>query len=514
MIRAVIFDMDGVLINTEKYLSIFWRQAAAEFGFSMSFEESLRLRSLTVPFAVKETKRMFGEAFDYMAVRTRRKELMAQWLSTHGVEKKPGVAEVFDDIKSRGIRLAVATATDEVRAASYLKEIGVYDKVDYLISATMVRIGKPMPDIYLYACECLGEKPENCLAVEDSPNGIKAAYAAGIKPVMVPDLSEPEEELKPLLYRKLEGLSELSGLLDEEMLECCTLCPRECKVDRTHGKKGACGVAGEVLAARAALHMWEEPCISGEEGSGTVFFSGCPLHCIYCQNHDISDGKAGKEITIERLSEIFLELQEKGANNINLVTPTHYILQIRRALIKAKKKGLSIPVVYNCGGYEKPESLQLLAGLVDIYLPDFKYMSTELSCQYSKAADYSHFAKLSLEEMFRQVGEPVFDEKGRMKRGIIVRHLVLPGQMKDSKRVISYLYKTYKDKILISIMNQYTPTGSEKTYPELNQRLLEKEYDEVVDYAIFLGIENGFIQEGSTALESFIPAFDNEGIDK
>lgn len=510
MIRAVIFDMDGVLINTEKYLSIYWRQAAAEFGFSMSFEESLKLRSLAVPFAILETKKMFGEEFDYLAVRARRKELMAEWLLEHGVEKKPGVSEAFEDIKSRGIKLAVATATDEVRAAAYLKEIGVYDKLDFLISATMVKQGKPKPDIYLYACECLGERPQDCLAIEDSPNGIRSAYAAGLKPVMVPDLAEPEEEIKPFLYRKLSNLLELPGFLDEEALKHCRLCPRECGADRSQGKKGACGVAGKLLAARAALHMWEEPCISGEEGSGTVFFSGCPLHCIYCQNHRISDGRTGKEISVEQLSDIFLRLQKEGANNINLVTPTHYLLHIRRALRQAKRKGLSIPVVYNCGGYEKPESLRLLSGLVDIYLPDFKYISAELSGRYSGAKDYAVFAKASLEEMFRQVGEPVFDEKGRMKRGMLVRHLVLPGHTEDSKQVLSYLYQRYGDRIFISIMNQYTPTGKKKPYPELNRKLSEKEYDEVVEYAVSLGIENGFIQEGETAQESFIPEFDNE----
>lgn len=512
MIRAVIFDMDGVLINTEKYLSRYWRQAAGEFGFSMSFEESLKLRSLTVPFAVKETKKMFGENFDYLAVRQRRKELMAAWLSAHGVEKKPGVDEAFADLKQRGIKLAIATATDEVRAEAYLREIGVFDMVDRLICVTMVKIGKPMPDVYLYACEQLGEKPEDCIAVEDSPNGILAAYGAGCRAVMIPDLSEPEADIQPLLFARLDSLSCLPELLDREAVSQCCLCPRECGVDRAAGEKGYCGASAQLKAARAALHMWEEPCISGEEGSGTVFFSGCPLHCAYCQNEEISKGTKGKEITAGRLSEIFLELQQRGANNINLVTPTHYILPIRRALKRARGQGLSIPVVYNCGGYEKPETLRLLDGLVDIYLPDFKYMSTVLGKRYSQAEDYAVWARASLKEMVRQAGKPVFDEKGRMKRGVLVRHLALPGQGEDSREILAYLHRVYGSRIFISIMNQYTPIGEKKSQPELNRTLTGEEYEQLVEYAIFLGIEQGFIQEGATAEESFIPAFDGEGI--
>ncbi len=512
MIRAVIFDMDGVLINTEKYLSKYWRQAAEEFGFTMSFEESLKLRSLAVPFAIQKTKKMFGETFDYLAIRSRRKELMAKWLSENGVEKKPGVDKALDDIRSRGIKLAIATATDETRAEAYLKEIGIYEKVDCLVSATMVEYGKPRPDIYLYACRRIGEKPEDCLAVEDSPNGIRAAYGAGCKAVMVPDLSEPGEEIKKLLYGRIDSLGELPALLDKEALEACVLCPRQCQANRAGGQKGFCSVSGELMAARAGLHMWEEPCISGEEGSGTVFFSGCSLHCIYCQNHTISDGGSGREITVERLTEIFLELQEKGANNINLVTPTHYILSIRRALIEAREKGLSIPVVYNTGGYERAESLRLLEGLVDIYLPDFKYMSRELGKRYSGAEDYAFYAKTALEEMLRQTGTPVFDKEGRMKKGVLVRHLALPGQAEDSRRVLSYLYEAFGDKILISLLNQYTPTGSEKIYAELNRALTEEEYDSLVDYAVSLGIEEGYMQEGGTVEESFIPDFNGEGI--
>ena len=269
----------------------------------------------------------------------------------------------------------------------------------------------------------------------------------------------------------------------------------------------------ELIVARAALHMWEEPCISGTSGSGTVFFGGCNLKCVYCQNHNIAIGKTGKEITIQRLAEIFLELQQKGAANINLVTPTHYIPQIRNALILAREQGLTLPIVYNTGGYETTEALRLLDGLVDIYLPDLKYYSAELSCKYSHAADYFEKATLALEEMYRQTGAPVFNEAtGMMMRGMIVRHLVLPGQTKDSKKVLRHLHETYGTNIYISIMNQYTPLPHVANFPELNRRVTAEEYDKIVNFALAIGIENAFIQEGETAAESFIPPFDMEGV--
>ncbi len=296
------------------------------------------------------------------------------------------------------------------------------------------------------------------------------------------------------------------------LLSNCTLCPRNCGVDRTLGKTGYCGVTAELVAARAALHMWEEPCLVGENGSGTVFFSGCNLKCVFCQNHNIAIGQTGKEITISRLAEIFLALQEKGATNINLVTPTHYIPQIRLALLEAKKHGLILPIVYNTGGYEKAESLYLLDGLIDIYMPDLKYYSSELSRKYSFAPDYFSCACDALSEMYRQTGPCIFNEQGIMTRGIIVRHLILPGQVKDSKKILHYLHDTYKDNIWISIMNQYTPLAHVAAIPELNRRVTDAEYDRVVDYAIRLGIENAFIQEGETAGDSFIPPFDLEGI--
>lgn len=295
----------------------------------------------------------------------------------------------------------------------------------------------------------------------------------------------------------------------------CRLCPRNCGVKREEGETGVCGQTNVVKAARAALHYWEEPCISGTAGSGTVFFSGCALHCVFCQNKSIADGTAGKYISTERLAEIFLELQAKGASNINLVTPGHFVPQIAEALTQAKKQGLCLPVVYNTGGYEYADTLRRMEGLVDIYLPDFKYMDTALGERYSHAADYSGVAKAAIEEMVRQTGEAVFeggDEEGLMKGGTIVRHLVLPGCVEDSKAVIRYLYETYGNTVFISIMNQFTLMPQLVRYPEINRRVTEAEYEEVVDYAISIGVECGFIQEGGTAEESFIPAFDGEGL--
>ena len=302
------------------------------------------------------------------------------------------------------------------------------------------------------------------------------------------------------------------------MADKCTLCPRNCGVDRDNGKTGYCGQTDKVYVARAALHMWEEPCISGKEGSGTVFFCGCTLRCIFCQNHQIALGKAesgdkiGKEISIDRLKEIFLELQEMRANNINLVTGTHYIPQIAMALKLAKEEGLKIPIVYNTSGYEKAESLQILDGLVDIYLPDMKYISKELSKEYSNASDYFEMASKALEEMVRQVGEAQFDTRGYMTKGVIVRHLVLPGSTRDSKAVLDYLWNTYGNNIYLSIMNQYTPMEQIKNHPLLSRKVTKREYSKVVDYALSLGWENAFIQEGETAKESFIPGFNGVGV--
>ncbi len=300
--------------------------------------------------------------------------------------------------------------------------------------------------------------------------------------------------------------------MDKDILKSCRLCPRECGADRTSAGTGYCGAPAEVTAGRASLHMWEEPCISGESGSGTVFFSGCPLRCVYCQNRSISDCSSGIRITDERLAEVFLELQEKGANNINLVTPTHYTLSVISAVRTARENGLRIPVVYNCSGYEKPETLQMLEGTVDIYLTDFKYIKSETARRYSCAPDYPEVAKKALDCMFSQAGTPQFTEDGMMKKGIIVRHLILPEHAEEAKEITGYLFGRYGHSIFLSIMNQYTPAGTYPDFPELNRKVTAEEYDSVTDYAVDIGVENAFVQDGEAASESFIPCFDGSGI--
>lgn len=304
-----------------------------------------------------------------------------------------------------------------------------------------------------------------------------------------------------------------------DLYRSCELCPRQCRTDRTACKIGVCGMTADLYAARAALHYWEEPCISGSRGSGTVFFSGCSLRCVFCQNREISHNKIGFPISPKRLADIFLELQDiKHANNINLVTPSHYIPHIVSALERARTHGLSIPVVYNSSGYESVNSLRMLDGLVDVYLPDFKYVSQELSLKYSGVADYFNVASLAVHEMFRQVGEPVFEEDGAvievgmMKKGVIVRHLILPTCTDDSREVIAYLFSHFKHNIYISIMNQYTPLPHSSLPVELSRGITDAEYEKVVGFARRMGIRNGFIQESGTVAESFVPLFDGEGI--
>jgi len=323
--------------------------------------------------------------------------------------------------------------------------------------------------------------------------------------------------------------------LDKE----CTICPRGCGAKRYAGQKGYCGETGTVRVTRAMPHMWEEPVISGDKGSGAVFFSGCNLHCVYCQNKAISDGGKGKEVSISRLKEIFLELQDKNVYNINLVTPTHYAYEIKEAVSLAKKEGLKIPVVYNCGGYESVSTIKDLYDTVDIWMPDMKYISKETAGKYSKAPDYFERASEALKEMVRQVREKggtqfadaghftgskdkkpdnekcISDKVRIMQRGVIVRHMLLPGNVGESKRVLRYLHETFGNDIYISIMSQYTPmpqiTDSD-LYPELKRGVTKEEYERLVDFAIRIGIENAFIQEGDTAKESFIPEFNGEGV--
>ena len=298
-----------------------------------------------------------------------------------------------------------------------------------------------------------------------------------------------------------------------ELYKDCRLCPRSCGADRAAGARGFCGVSASLFVSRAALHMWEEPPISGKNGSGTVFFAGCQLGCVFCQNAEISHQRRGKEISTARLAEIFLELQEKGAHNINLVTAAHYTPHVVEALKTAKKAGLTIPVVYNCGGYESIETLRMLKGYVDIYLPDFKYMSGELAARYSLCRDYPERAAAALAEMVAQTGAPVFDESGMLLRGTVVRHLVLPGCVKDSMDVIKYLHETYGNSIYISIMSQYTPSERLRArFPELARKLTKYEYGKVVRFASELGVEKGFTQYGEAAEESFIPSFNGEGV--
>lgn len=296
----------------------------------------------------------------------------------------------------------------------------------------------------------------------------------------------------------------------------CNICPRKCNIDRKAGATGFCGLLvdneqREIKLARAALHFYEEPCISGVNGSGAVFFSGCNLRCIFCQNHNIANCSVGKTVSVNRLSEIFLELQDKGAHNINLVTPTHYAYKIMDAIELSRTAGLKIPIVYNTSAYEGVDTLKALEGYVDVYLPDYKYADKELAANYSRAKDYPDIAIAAIREMVRQVGMPII-ENGIIKRGVIIRHLVLPGQVRNSKACIDRLISEFGTDITLSIMNQYTPVKGLELPGELCRSVTDREYDRVLNYALDKGLENGFFQDGETCKESFIPAFDYEGV--
>lgn len=321
-----------------------------------------------------------------------------------------------------------------------------------------------------------------------------------------------------------------------DMLDECTLCHRNCKVNRNDNQIGFCKASNKVKIARASLHLWEEPPISQGNGSGTVFFSHCNFKCVFCQNHDISQGTeknisstssnikiqnsiteasvTGMDISIERLSEIFLELQEKGANNINLVTPTHYVPQIIEALKIAKKNKLTIPILYNTNSYDSIETIKSLNGYIDVYLPDFKYFNDKYAIKYSKANEYASNAIKVIDEMIRQVGGTKFNSSGHIIKGVIIRHLMLPGLLFDSKKVIDLIYNRYGDNIYISLMNQYVPMFKACNYPEINKLLNPKHYFSIINYAVELGITNGFIQDEGTTTSDFIPDFNLEGVKK
>ena len=323
-----------------------------------------------------------------------------------------------------------------------------------------------------------------------------------------------------------------------DLLNECTLCHRNCKVNRNANQIGFCKASNEVTVARASLHLWEEPPISQGSGSGTVFFSHCNFKCVFCQNYNISQeginssstlnklpnqemqkincpsSVIGMNISIERLAEIFIELQDKGANNINLVTPTHYVPQIIEALKIAKKNNLTIPILYNTNSYDSIETIKLLDGYIDVYLPDFKYFNDKYSVKYSNAKNYSSNAMQVIDEMVRQVGTPVFNEDGIMVKGVIIRHLMLPGLLFDSKKVVDYIYTKYGDSVYISLMNQYVPMFNACNYPEINKPLNPRHYDSLVNYALELGVKNGFIQDEGTNTTDFTPSFNLDGVKK
>jgi putative pyruvate formate lyase activating enzyme len=297
-----------------------------------------------------------------------------------------------------------------------------------------------------------------------------------------------------------------------DLLYRCKLCPRNCGINRLNGEVGFCRSGHGVKVARVSLHHWEEPCLSGENGSGTIFFSECNLKCVFCQNHSISHEGVGKETSIERLADIFIEQQKSGAHNINLVTPTHFVPQIIEAIKLARLEGLNVPIVYNSNGYENLETIKALKGYIDIYLPDLKYYDDRYAIKYSNAPNYFITASNAIEEMVSQVGNAQFDENGMMTKGVIIRHLMLPGLLFDSKKIVDYIWSTFGHSVYISIMNQYTPVNNVDDYPEINKPLNQAHYESLIDYCLALGIKNAFIQADGTVSESFIPDFDLRGV--
>lgn len=306
--------------------------------------------------------------------------------------------------------------------------------------------------------------------------------------------------------RVQRGVLLIGGFMFKEY-DNCTLCPRKCGVNRNLGETGVCTQTSEIKIGRSDLHYWEEPCVSGENGSGTVFFSGCSLRCIYCQNYNLGRGGAGQKLSGRELCDVFTELQRKGAHNINLVTADHFAPHIKDAVVKARKNGLTIPVALNTGGYISEETLEILKDVIDIYLVDFKYMDSEIARKYSSAPDYPEIVRKAIAKMLDFVGESVFDKDGILQKGVVVRHLCLPSHTEDSKSIIKYLFDTCGARIIYSIMRQYTPVRKSEKYPNLNRRITEKEYDEIIDFCIETGLEDAYIQDDECALESFIPEF-------
>lgn len=296
------------------------------------------------------------------------------------------------------------------------------------------------------------------------------------------------------------------------MLEKCQICPRDCKVNRLLGNKGYCKCDDKIKVALVSIHDYEEPCISGKNGSGTVFFSNCNLNCVFCQNYEISQEGKGKEVTIERLAEIFIEQQSRGVNNINLVTPTMYVYQIIEAIKIAREKGLKIPIIYNSNGYENVQTIKLLEGYIDVYLPDLKYYSDLVSVKYSKAPHYFEIAKEAIKEMLRQVGNPVFNDEGIIQKGVIIRHLVLPNHIQNTKNILKWIKENLNEGVYVSVMAQYFPTYKAKEIEGLDRKLTNKEYKEVEKYLYSLDIENGYMQDLGKHEEEFVPCFDYRNI--
>ena len=289
-------------------------------------------------------------------------------------------------------------------------------------------------------------------------------------------------------------------------LECCTICPHNCKINRTKNP-GRCKSTDKIKIALYSIHNFEEPCISGENGSGTIFFSNCNMNCVFCQNYEISQLGRGKEITIEELANIMIKQQERNVQNINLVTPTSYALHIVEAIKIARKKGLKIPIVYNTNGYESVETLKLLEGYVDIYLPDLKYYYDDLAKKYSKVDNYFQIATKAIQEMYRQVGTPVLDDNGVMKKGLMIRHLILPNEVQNSKKVLKWVKENMDSNVYVSIMAQYFPTYKAKEIPEIARKITKEEYKKVENYLYELDLENGYIQELGEHEEEYVPTW-------